>query len=291
MVVISTPPNTHFEFTKKALESGKHVITEKPFVPTSEEARQLDEIAKANGKFIAVYQNRRWDSDFLTVKHLLKEGTLGTIMEVDTHFDRLKLGPSRAAWKEELVHSSGGGPVYDLGTHLIDQIYNLFGMPKSVYGKVYAQGSFEANLEKPNTVSARLYYVDGNVVNVRISPRSVETSQPRFWIRGTEGSFRKVGLDLQEDQLKGGMKPTAAEFGKDDPSVMKLTVLKGDKIKEIPAPDLKPQTYSKFYELFGQAAETGDAKYIPVPAHEAKDVLAIIEGLVESAKTGKDVSL
>lgn len=128
IIVLSTPPNTHFDQTKRAIQAGKHVLAEKPFVPTSAEAEELVRLAKEKGKLLCVYQNRRWDADFLTVQHLLQEGKLGRIYEFETHFDRYRPDGPRS-WKSTLTMADGNGAIYDLGTHLLDQVYVLFGKP------------------------------------------------------------------------------------------------------------------------------------------------------------------
>ena len=290
VVVITTPPDNHFELTKAALESGKHVLTEKPFVPTSAEADRLIEISKANNRLICVYQNRRWDSDFLTVRHLLAKDTLGRITEYNTHFDRYK-AVAATNWKGELGIPQGGSAIFDLGTHLIDQAYVLFGMPQSVHGRVLSQREGKPDYFNPDAVNAELTYADGKIVNVRISALSAETTQQRFWVRGTKGSFRKLGLDPQEDQLKAGEKPTAAGFGKDAPDSMSLVVIDADgKPKEEAVPDLTPETYTTFYKAFAKAVESGKEEDVPVKPNEARDVLRIIEAVLESAKSGKDVT-
>lgn len=290
VVVVTTPPDNHFELTKAVLESGKHVLTEKPFVPTSAEADKLIEIAKANNRLICVYQNRRWDSDFLLVKHLISNDTLGRVVEYNTHFDRYK-AVAATNWKGELGIPQGGSALFDLGTHLIDQAYTLFGMPQSVHGRLLSQRNGKPDFFNPDAVAAELTYPDGKLVNVRISQQSVELIQPRFWVRGTKGSFHKIGLDPQEDQLKAGVSPASEGFGKDPASSMRLAVVDADgKAQEAPVPDLKPETYMAFYNAFGAAVASGKEEDIPVKPTEARDVLRIIEAVQESAKTGKDVT-
>jgi predicted dehydrogenase len=290
VVVITTPPNNHFTQTKAVLEAGKHVLTEKPFVPTSEEAEKLIAIAKEKGRLICVYQNRRWDTDFLLVKHLISKGTLGRILDLDTHFDRYR-AEAPTNWKGELDISQGGTAVFDLGTHLIDQAYVLFGMPQAVHGRLMSQREGRiSETTVPDSVSAELIYANGLIVRVRIGVLSVETAQPRFWVRGSKGSFHKTGLDPQEDALKAGTAPTAAGFGREKAESMRLTLLGADgKPREQDVPDLEPQTYKAFYAAFAKAVQSGKEEDVPVKASEAKDVLRIIEAVVESAKTGKDI--
>ncbi|KAM4064503.1 oxidoreductase family, NAD-binding rossmann fold domain-containing protein [Hirsutella rhossiliensis] len=289
VVVITTPPDTHFALTKAALEAGKHVLTEKPFVPTSAQADQLIALARDKKRLICVYQNRRWDSDFLTVKHLLANKALGRIVEFNTHFDRYR-ATAPANWKGELGIPSGGSALFDLGTHLVDQVYVLFGMPQAVHGRLLSQRYGKADLTNPDSVSAELTYPDGMLVHVRMGVLSAETIQPRFWVRGSRGSFHKVGLDPQEDQLRAGGKPTDGDFGKEDAGRMRLVLVGDDNsIKETRAPELEPETYKVFYAAFGKAVESGAESDVPVKATEARDVLRILEAIIESAKTGRDV--
>ncbi|KAH7010496.1 putative NAD binding Rossmann fold oxidoreductase [Ilyonectria destructans] len=291
VVVITTPPNFHFEMTKAVLESGKHVLTEKPFVPTASEANELAAIAKKNQRLICVYQNRRWDSDFLTLKHLISEGTIGRIVEFNTHFDRYR-ADAPTTWKGSLDVSGGGSVLYDLGTHLIDQVYTLFGLPQSVHGRLLSQREGRLDLTTPDSLSIELTYPNGMLVHVRVSVLSAETTQTRYWIRGSKGSFFKQQLDTQEDQLKAGMTPGDPKFGEENPDNYRLTLVGSDgKIQDQPVPRLVPETYQAFYNKFGQAVESGKEEDIPVKAVEARDVLRVIEAVMESAKTGKDVVL
>ncbi|CEJ93488.1 hypothetical protein VHEMI09071 [[Torrubiella] hemipterigena] len=291
VIVITTPTNGHFEFTKAALEAGKHVLTEKPFVPTSAEADKLAEIARANNRLICVYQNRRWDSDFLTVKHLIANNTLGEILEFNTHFDR-PAPFGKDTWRGDVGVSGGGSVLYDLGTHLIDQAYVLFGMPSSVFGRIYSVKAGNTDLEFPDTVVGELVYPDGKLVNIRVCFQSVETTQRRYWVRGSNGSFTKDGVDPQEDQIIAGMAPTAVGFGEDEPSSMHLVVRDENGLpKKADVPDLEPATYMAFYKAFGDAIESGKEEGIPVKANEASDVLRVIEAMIESAKTGKIVNI
>ena len=296
VVVITTPPDTHYQLARTALENGKHVLVEKPFVPTSAAAEELVALARSRGRVLCVYQNRRWDADFLTVRHLLADGTLGRVVEFETHFDRFRAGrPTN--WKASLSMAKGGGVIYDLGTHLIDQAFVLFGLPSSVSGKFVNQRDgriVDGVGEEPDSLTATLSYAEtGTLVHVRIGVMSVETKQVRFWVRGTKGSYHKAGLDPQEDQLKGGMKASAADFGYEEASrAGRLCVAREDgSVEERACPTVEPATYLKFYELFAKAVETGSESDVPVPASQAAQVLRIIEAVKESAKTGKEIAL
>lgn len=299
LVVISTPPNTHFEFTKTLIQSGKHVLVEKPFVPTSAQAEELIKVAREHGKLICVFQNRRWDADFLTVQHLIKEEKLGRIYEVETHFDRFRPNLP-TGWKSVLTLDDGNGAIYDLGTHLIDQVYVLFGKPSEVYGKFVQQrtGTLVSGdggpPDQPDSVNAMLSYADkGLIVHVRIGVMSIANEQPRFWIRGTKGSYHKHGLDVQEPQLVSGMKVTDAGFGVDGAAYNgKLELLQEDNsVQEFTFPNVEPQTYLRFYELLAKALASGKEEDVPVPPGEAAEVLRIIEAVRRSARTGMEMSM
>ena len=290
IIVITTTPDTHFAFTKAAIEAGKHVIVEKPFVPTSQEAQDLVELSAKTGKLICVYQNRRWDTDFLTVKKLLDEGRIGRCVEFNTHFDRYK--PARPeTWKGTLGMEHAGGVIYDLGTHLIDQVYVLFGMPASVTG-IFANQRNDGG-EEPDSVTVLLQYGNGGpLVTVKAGVMSIETKQLRYWIRGTKGSFEKFHLDVQEDQLKAGKKPGDEGFGVEGKeSSGTLVTLEDGKPKESTLGNIEPLTYAALYSGFAKAIQGGGFDAVPVKATEARDVLKIIEAARESAKTGKTIKL
>ncbi|KAI1390453.1 NAD(P)-binding protein [Hypoxylon trugodes] len=298
VVVVTTPPDTHVSFSQQALQAGKHIFVEKPFVPTVADANALIDLAKEKGRLICVYQNRRWDADFLTVRKLLADGSpLGRIVEFETHFDRYKLDKP-ATWKGSLGIEQGGSALYDLGTHLIDQVYVLFGMPRSVFATFASQrdsilmGPQNLDLE-PDSVTTQLFYDNGLVVFVRMAGVSAEARQPRFWIRGTKGSYRKEGLDPQEPQLKSGMKTDDAKFGWEDPEWNgKLTIVNNDgSITMQDHPNVEPETYRKFYDLFGEAVVQNSEQLVPVPASQARDVLKVIEAAKESARSRRVVEL
>ena len=194
LVVITSTPGTHFSMVKDALEAGKNVVVEKPFVPTAKEANELIEIQKKSGKVLAVYQNRRWDSDFLTLRQVMEAGSLGSIAEFETHFDRHRPElPSTESWKNE--DAPGHGSIFDLGTHLIDQIYHLFGMPKRVTGFLYQQRR-GVDGGPHDSFTAILQYADGMMATARAGVVGPEVEQLRFWVRGTKASFKKVCKDL-----------------------------------------------------------------------------------------------
>lgn len=192
VVIITTTPETHFDMAKKSLESGKNVVVEKPFVPTAEEAGKLAQIAKKSGKKLTVYQNRRWDVDFLTLRKVMADGLLGDISEFETHFDRHRPdAPPEGSWKNE--DKSAHGSLYDLGTHLIDQVYHTFGMPKRLTAFVGRQRR-TVTQGPPDSHTVLLHYDGPLLVTVKAGVVSPEVEQLRYWVRGTKGSFKKVSL-------------------------------------------------------------------------------------------------
>jgi predicted dehydrogenase len=301
VVIIATPPPTHFSLVRSALEAGKHVLVEKPFVPSSSEASQVLSLARSKNRLLCVYQNRRWDADFLTLQRLIQDGELGRVVELNTHFDRYRPSPP-TNWKADVKMRDGGGAIYDLGVHLLDQVYVLFGTPSSVSGKFVnaRQGKIvpddEGEGEEPDGLDALLVYDRmGTLVHVRIGIMSVAARQPRFWVRGTKGSYEKRGMDPQEDQLKAGMAVNDGLFGKEGPGAAgMLSVLSpdGKTVEDRKLPNLDPpETYAGFYKAFAKALQTGQEAELPVKGDEAIDVLRIVEAIRQSAKTGQDVRL
>lgn len=207
LIVINTPNFTHYDYAKQALLAGKHILVEKPFTATSAEAEELFALAEQQGKGIFVYQNRRWDSDFSTVKEIIKSKQLGRLSEVHFRYDRYKASLNVKSFKEENVPASG--LQYDLGPHLLDQAISIFGKPISFH-KILGKN-------RPNTVvddyfSIHLAYADS--LNVFVHANLLVTDvQPAFILHGLNGSFIKERADVQEEQLQMGIKPGEPGYG------------------------------------------------------------------------------
>jgi predicted dehydrogenase len=208
LIIINTPNNTHVELAKLALQAGKHVLVEKPIAASVAEVKQLYDLARRVNKYLMVYQNRRWDSDFLSVKEVIESGRLGELIEVHFRFDRYKAMLSPKTFKET-KSMAPNGLVYDLGPHLIDQAISLFGRPlsfKKTTGK-YREGS-----EVPDYFNYHLAYP--NQLNVFLtSGLLIAEPLPSFVIHGTLGSYIKARVDVQEAQLDSGMAPTDPGYG------------------------------------------------------------------------------
>ena len=210
LVVVSSPNGTHFDYARRALLAGKHVLVEKPMAGTAAEAQILIDFAERQSKVLSVYQNRRFDGDFQTVQKVINSGILGDIIGCELRFDRWAPNPNPKKWKE--IASLGTGVLYDLGAHILDQALVLFGVPKSYTGHTMIQ---RENTTIDDAFELRLDYGKMNV-NLRAS-LLVREPTPRYRINGTRGSFVKYGIDPQEDQLKAGMTPDMKGFGADTP--------------------------------------------------------------------------
>lgn len=211
LAVITTPNSSHYNLAKDLLEHKINVVVEKPFVVNLSEANELCQISKKNEVFITVYHNRRWDGDFLTLKKLIKNNSLGRIVDYESHFDRYR-NFLKNNWKER--EEPGAGIVYDLGSHLIDQALCLFGDPTSVYARIMNQRKIEGCLV-PDAFEIHLNYDKDNngdysslLVNLKASMLIKENQRLRFNVHGTHGSYIKYGLDIQEDQLRAGQMPS-----------------------------------------------------------------------------------
>jgi scyllo-inositol 2-dehydrogenase (NADP+) len=211
LVVIATPSYSHFELARECLRAQRHVVIDKPFTLTSAEAAELIYLARERKLVLTAYQNRRWDGDFQTVRQVLASGELGRVVSYTAHYDRFRTEPRLDVWRENGL--PGGGTLFDLGPHLIDQALTLFGKPASITANV--------RMERDNAVvddawDMLLEYEHPHPLTVLLrSTLTACTPGPRYVIHGTKGSFTKWGLDPQEDQIKAGMTFDAPGYGED----------------------------------------------------------------------------
>lgn len=220
LIIVNTPSYTHYDYAKQALQAGKHILVEKPFTATTEQAKELFELAKSVGKKALVYQNRRFDSGFNAVKKVIESGKLGKLVEVHFRYDRYRneIGPK--IFKEEPYAASGLS--YDLGPHLLDQAISLFGKPDHFH-KVLSKN--RENTKVDDYFSIQLSYPNQLYVFLTASMLVAEI-QNAFVINGTMGSFSKNHADVQEEQLLKGMKPTDEAYGIENPTdAGKLTLV------------------------------------------------------------------
>ncbi|HEU4608503.1 MAG TPA: Gfo/Idh/MocA family oxidoreductase, partial [Chitinophagaceae bacterium] len=208
IVIITTPNDTHFPYSKAALEAGKHVIVEKPFTNTGEEAKQLVKIASNGKAILSVYQNRRYVSDFLTIQEILEKGLLGKVHTFEAHYDRYRSEARPHAWREKPL--PGSGILYDLGAHLIDQAQVLFGLPHAITADIRMQ---RPHARVDDYFDLRLDY--GFLQVILKAGMLVREPGPRYLIHGTEGSFIKYGEDPQESKLRAGELPVGDNWGQE----------------------------------------------------------------------------
>lgn len=212
LIVINTPSATHFEFALKAIQAGKHVLVEKPFTVTSNEAKKLFMEAKKNNCFVMPYQNRRYDSDFLSVKQVVESGKLGNLIEVHFRYDRYNYNISDNVIKESTI--AGNGLLYNLGPHVIDAAIALFGIPKK-WSKVKKRN--RPNTQIDDYASIHLEYENGLQVFATVSIL-VADAQASFVLHGTKGSYIKSRCDIQETQLQAGMSIKNPAYGIEFPN-------------------------------------------------------------------------
>lgn len=209
LVSICSPDATHFPYARRALLAGKHVLVEKPVTSSSEEALELVRLSRQVGKKFFVFQNRRFDSDFRTVREVLEQGLLGTVVRYEAHYNRFKPELSAKPWKEEVTPSSG--ILYGLGTHILDQAIALFGKPLDTWG--------QTTREREGSVIDDAFdlHLDYGRLKVHLSSSLlVREETPRYVLHGTKGSFVKYGIDPQEDHLKAGLMPGMPGFGHEE---------------------------------------------------------------------------
>jgi len=268
LVVVSTPNASHFELARASLAAGKHVVVEKPFTNTSAEAGQLVELARARGRVLSVHHNRRWDGDFLTVKKLLGGGLLGRLVEYESRFDRFRNQPRPGAWREE--EGPGGGLLYDLGPHLIDQALVLFGPPRAVTADVSIQREFART---DDNFEVALHY-DGLKVTLKAG-MLVRGASPRFVLRGAAGSFVKYGLDPQEEALKRGRTPADPGWGAEPEERWGTLDAEAGGLHLKGRVETLAGRYQDYYQNIADAIN-GRAE-LAVKPEEAKDTVRIIE--------------
>lgn len=281
LVIVNTPSYTHYDYAKKALAAGKHVIVEKPFTTTVKEAEDLLNLANEKGVKLSVFQNRRYDSDFKTVKKIVEEGWLGEIKEAEFHYDRYNPALSPKLHKE--TPGPGAGCLYDLGPHLIDQALHLFGFPEALFADI--------NITRPESrvddyFELLLYYP---AFRVRLKAGYfVREPVPSFVVHGAKGSFLKPRADVQEAQLQAGMIPGEG-WGIEPETARGLlhTEKDGKEIREL-VPTL-PGDYGDYYEVVYQALRNGAG--MPVSAEDGVKVIRVIEAAFTSSKERRVIAL
>ncbi len=282
LVVVNTPSVTHYDFAKKVINAGKHLIVEKPFTATVAEAQELIRLAKEKNVKMSVFHNRRYDSDFKTVKKVLNEGWLGEVVDAEVHYDRFDPELSYKVHKE--VSTPAVGSLYDLGSHLIDQTIQLFGMPKAVFA--------DTDICRPDSKVMDYFDLKFFYGSFRVSVKSsyyVREALPGFIVHGTKGSFLKNRADVQEGQLQKGNLPNKEGWGTEPEEEKGLlhTEIDGKVIREL-IPTEKGD-YMEYYRGIYDAIRN-DAP-LPVTAEEAMDIIKVIEAAYKSREEKRVVAL
>lgn len=275
LIVLGTPPATHFPLAKAALEAGLDVVVDKPFTVRSAEGEELIRLAAKLGRVLTVYQNRRWDGDSLTVRKLLDAGTLGTVTRFEVGMERW--APEIAkAWKASATAEDGGGVLFDLGTHVLDLCLQFFGPATVTYAEIQARRPQES---VDDDVFLALRHQSGVVSHVTINLTS-HLHGPRFRVLGTEGGFVKFGTDPQEPYVLGGGLPTDARYGVEPAENHGTLELNGQRI-QVPT---ERGAYPEFYRILAEKLDDGGtASALPLPVDPDGSV-AVLK-LIEQART------
>lgn len=282
LVIVATPNLLHVPMVREAILAGKHVVVEKPAAASSREAAELRRLAEERRVLFTVYQNRRLDGDFLTVKKLIQEGRLGEVVDYECHFDRFIRGRRPKLWKAE--GGRGVDLLYDLGVHIIDQAVTLFGLPEEVYGDLRRQRPESPGVDK---FEVTLYYPDKRAI---LSAGELVAMQgPRYMVNGRKAAFLKYGLDPQESRLTRGLRPAGdPRWGEDDPASYGTLYTPGEN-GEVLAETIPTEigNYGGFYDNLFRAIREGAP--LLVKPEEAEAVLRILEAAQESTREKRRV--
>lgn len=282
LIVVCTPNTFHFSMVQDILKSGKHVVIEKPFTPTSKEADELIKLAESVDRNIFVYQNRRWDGDFLSIRKVLKSGALGNIETYEAHFDRNKPEINPYAWRD--FPEPGAGILYDLGSHLIDQALFLFGKPDSLEADIQSQ---RIESEVDDYFKLQLNYPELTVI--LSAGMLVEEPGPRFVIHGLMGSYVKFGIDPQEKALQEGKMPEGEDWGSEDPENWGMITIDYQDLNIDGSIETEPGNYMAFYEnVYDVLRNEGTMLVKP---EEARNVIRIIELAFESRRISQQIKV
>lgn len=277
LVIITAPNDVHFSLAKLALENNKHVVIEKPFVTRVEDGETLIALAKEKRLVLSVYHNRRWDGDFMTVKKLISENKLGNIKHFESHFDRFRPKVLQR-WREQ--SRDGGGILFDLAPHLIDQTLQLFGLPEAITAQCEITRAGATNVDYFNLT---LHYPD----KLALLHASLFCAGPnlRFSIQGEQGHYRKLGLDPQEPKLIAGIKPNKVNWAKED--IEQYGHLYSENLSQVV--ETECGGYQNYYIQMADAINNGIAP--PVSAEDALLNIRLVELAMESSRLGKTMTI
>ena len=273
LIVVASPNKTHVPLATAALRAGLHVVVDKPFAPTTAEARALIAEARRVDRLITVFQNRRWDGDFLTLQQLLHTGALGDALRMESRFERWRPVP-KPGWKESGGEEDATGVLYDLGSHLIDQALVLFGPVTHVYAELERR---RATSEVVDDAFVALAHASGVWSHLHTNMISAEPG-PRFRVLGARASYTKFGLDVQEDSLRNGARPGDRGWGEERPEQWG-TLSDGETARRVPT---ERGAYEMFYARVAAAVRGEGA--LPVEPEDAVVTATVIEAALLSAR-------
>ena len=282
LIVNCAPNEFHYSYSLAALESGKHVLVEKPFVNNLEDGEKLIAAAKKAGRFISVFHNRRWDSDFLTIKKILEENELGKIKQFESYFDRFRPHLTEGQWREK--SGAGAGVLFDLGPHLIDQALELFGRPESLFADLESQKGHGVN----DYFHIVLSYSEMRVI---LHACTFSGVSPRFKVLGSEGNFIKYGMDPQEAWLRAGKSPLENGFGLEKEEIYADLYRFNDKEALVEKRKSEKGNYLEFYKSLAKAILENDESLLPVTASSSLQSIELIEKAFLSSKEGRRIEL
>ncbi|MDT0462475.1 Gfo/Idh/MocA family oxidoreductase [Streptomyces gibsoniae] len=284
LIVIASPNKTHIPIATAALQAGLPVVVDKPIAGTAAEARALAVLAEERDLLLSVFQNRRWDNDFLTLRKLLADGELGDVWRFESRFERWRPQP-KGGWRESGDPVEIGGLLYDLGSHVVDQALVLFGPAASVYA--------ETDIRRPGAQTdddtfIALTHTSGVRSHLYVSATTAQLG-PRFRVLGSTAGYVKHGLDPQEAALREGLRP-GADWGREPESLWGRIGAGESPLTGggIPVPTL-PGDYPAYYTAVAEALREGGPN--PVTAHEAAAALDVLEAARRSAREGVAVAL
>lgn len=281
LVIITTPSPTHAALAMEALKAGHNVVVDKPFAGSVKEANQIIATAKEADKLVSCFQNRRWDSDFLTLKDLMDRDVLGDVHHIHSSFSFFK-PDAPESWHNQALPAVG--IQFDLGTHLLDQLVQLFGMPDWVEGEVITR---RPSSGVPDRLHARLGYPSVRAI-AEADMYSPEHA-PRFVVQGSKAGWRKDHMDGQEAQLKSGMKAHDEGYGVEAMDNYGMLTTYPDGVKTVERVALLNGEHQTFYRLVREAVQNGTKP--PVTGEQVRDVLRVIEAVVEAGEKGGRVAL
>ncbi|MGW7362350.1 Gfo/Idh/MocA family protein [Streptomyces sp. NPDC054841] len=286
LVVIASPNKTHVPVATAALQAGLPVVVDKPVAGTAAAARELAALAEKRGLLLSVFQNRRWDNDFLTLRGLLADGELGDIQRFESRFERWR-PQLKGGWRESGAPEEIGGLLYDLGSHVVDQALVLFGPAVRVYAESDVR---RPGAETDDDTFIAITHANGVRSHLYMSATTAQLG-PRFRVLGSSAGYVKYGLDPQEAALRDGNRPSPVQPWGVEPESLWGRVGSGESPLTGGGGPLRtlPGDYPAYYA--GIAAALRDGTPPPVTAHEAADALDVLEAARRSAREGITVEL